>query len=86
LDDSCDVTRINGEAVENVRSQMLSRQLVAYTAEIFKALGDPTRLRLSAPHQGRPAKQSFTDVYLSAVAFSSPSREAPRVGRFSGLG
>ncbi|MGZ4861751.1 MAG: ArsR/SmtB family transcription factor [Halobacteriota archaeon] len=46
MGDSCDVTCINREAVENVRSQMLSRQLVADTAEIFKVLADPTRVRL----------------------------------------
>lgn len=46
MDDSCDVTCINREAVENVRLQMLSRQLVADTAEIFKVLADPTRVRL----------------------------------------
>ena len=42
----CDVFGINKEAVDNVRSHMLDHQLVAYTAEIFKVLGDPTRMRL----------------------------------------
>jgi ArsR family transcriptional regulator len=46
MNDTCDVFCINKEAVENVRSQMLDRQLVADTAEIFKVLGDPTRMRL----------------------------------------
>jgi len=46
MNDTCDVFCINKEAVENVRSHMLDRQLVADTAEIFKVLGDPTRMRL----------------------------------------
>jgi DNA-binding transcriptional ArsR family regulator len=46
MDDSCDVSCINREAVENARSQMLNHQLVADTAKIFKLLGDPTRMRL----------------------------------------
>jgi DNA-binding transcriptional ArsR family regulator len=46
MNDVCDVTCINREAVDNVRSQMLNHRLVADTAEIFKVLGDPTRVRL----------------------------------------
>jgi DNA-binding transcriptional ArsR family regulator len=46
MSDTCDVFCINKEAVDNVRSHMLNRQLVADTAEIFKVLGDPTRMRL----------------------------------------
>jgi ArsR family transcriptional regulator len=46
MSDMCDVFCINKEAVDNVRSHMLNHQLVADTAEIFKVLGDPTRMRL----------------------------------------
>jgi DNA-binding transcriptional ArsR family regulator len=46
MSDICDVICINKEAVDTVRSHMLSRQLVANAAEIFKVLGDPTRVRL----------------------------------------
>ena len=42
----CDVFCINKDAVNHVRSQMLSAPLMADTAEIFKVLGDPTRMRL----------------------------------------
>lgn len=37
---------VNKEAVDDVRSQMLASQLFSDTAEIFKVLGDPTRMRL----------------------------------------
>ncbi len=37
---------INKEAVTEVRAHMLDRQLVADTADVFKVLGDPTRMRL----------------------------------------
>jgi ArsR family transcriptional regulator, lead/cadmium/zinc/bismuth-responsive transcriptional repressor len=46
MSDICDVFSINKEAVYDVRSQMLDRQLVADAAEVLKVLGDPTRLRL----------------------------------------
>jgi len=46
MNDICDVLCINKDAVNHVRSQMLSDQLMADTAEIFKILGDPTRMRL----------------------------------------
>jgi len=46
MSDICDVFCINKEAVDDVRSRMLSRQLVVDTAETFKVLGDPTRMRL----------------------------------------
>ena len=42
----CDVFCINKEAVDDVRAQMLDGHLVADTADIFKVLGDPTRVRL----------------------------------------
>jgi DNA-binding transcriptional ArsR family regulator len=46
MNDVCDVICMNKEAVDNVRSHMLSRQFVADAAEIFKVLGDQTRVRL----------------------------------------
>jgi DNA-binding transcriptional ArsR family regulator len=46
MSDICDVFCINKDAVNTVRSQMLSSRLVTDTAEIFKVLGDPTRMRL----------------------------------------
>jgi DNA-binding transcriptional ArsR family regulator len=46
MSDICDVFCINKEAVEVVRAKMLEHNLVADTAEIFKVLGDPTRMRL----------------------------------------
>lgn len=46
MSETCDVFCINKEAVDDVRSKMLDRQLVADAAEIFKVLGDPTRMRL----------------------------------------
>jgi ArsR family transcriptional regulator len=46
MSETCDVFCINKEAVDGVRAQMLDRHLVADTAEIFKVLGDPTRMRL----------------------------------------
>jgi ArsR family transcriptional regulator len=46
MSDICDVFCINKEAVDDVRAKMLDHTLFADTAEIFKVLGDPTRLRL----------------------------------------
>jgi DNA-binding transcriptional ArsR family regulator len=46
MSEICDVSYINKEAVDDVRAKMLDRQLVADVAEIFKVLGDPTRMRL----------------------------------------
>ena len=46
MSDTCDVFCINKDAVDSVRSHMLNPQLVTDTAEIFKVLGDPTRMRL----------------------------------------
>jgi ArsR family transcriptional regulator, lead/cadmium/zinc/bismuth-responsive transcriptional repressor len=43
---NCDEFCENKEAVDDVRSQMLESQLFSDTAEIFKVLGDPTRMRL----------------------------------------
>jgi ArsR family transcriptional regulator, lead/cadmium/zinc/bismuth-responsive transcriptional repressor len=46
MNDICDVACINREAVDSVRSRMLSGQVVTDTTEIYKVLGDQTRVRL----------------------------------------
>ncbi|MEI7826720.1 MAG: metalloregulator ArsR/SmtB family transcription factor [Euryarchaeota archaeon] len=46
MDNICSEFCINKEAVDVARSQMLDRQLIIHTTEIFKVLGDPTRIRL----------------------------------------
>ncbi len=46
MNEICDVFCINKEAVDDVRARMLDHQLVADTADVFKVLGDPTRMRL----------------------------------------
>jgi ArsR family transcriptional regulator len=46
MTDICEVFCINKEAVDNVRAQMLHPTLVADIAEIFKVLGDSTRMKL----------------------------------------
>jgi len=46
MHDTCEIVCINKDAVDRVRSHMLSQQLVVDTADTFKVLGDPTRLRL----------------------------------------
>ncbi len=46
MNETCDVFCINKEAVDAVRARMLDLQLVADTADVFKVLGDPTRMRL----------------------------------------
>jgi len=46
MNETCEVFCINKEAVDAVRAQMLDADLVVDTAEIFKVLGDPTRIRL----------------------------------------
>ncbi len=46
MSEVCDVLCVNREAVERVRSRMLNDRTVADTAELFKVLGDPTRMKL----------------------------------------
>ena len=46
MEDVCEVFCINKEAVDDVQAKMLDLELVADTAELFKVLDDPTRLRL----------------------------------------
>ncbi|MGB9370383.1 MAG: metalloregulator ArsR/SmtB family transcription factor [Halobacteriota archaeon] len=46
MSEICDVFCINKEAVDDVRAQMLDRELLTDAAEIFKVFGDPTRMRL----------------------------------------
>ncbi|NOZ59288.1 MAG: winged helix-turn-helix transcriptional regulator [Euryarchaeota archaeon] len=42
----CEVEYVNREAVEEVRRGMLSDGLTSRVADIFKILGDPTRVRI----------------------------------------
>ena len=42
----CEVVCVNKEAVKRARSRMLNDHTVTDTAELFKVLGDPTRMRL----------------------------------------
>ncbi len=44
--DVCDAVCVNEKAVKRVRSQMLNDRTVIETAELFKVLSDPTRMRL----------------------------------------
>jgi DNA-binding transcriptional ArsR family regulator len=44
--DICQVTCVNRERVERVKRAMPPAERLEETAEIFKVLGDPTRLRL----------------------------------------
>ncbi|MGZ4951925.1 MAG: ArsR/SmtB family transcription factor [Halobacteriota archaeon] len=46
MSEICDVFCINKEAVDAVRARMLDDQLVEDAAEVFRVLGDPTRMRL----------------------------------------
>jgi DNA-binding transcriptional ArsR family regulator len=69
MNSRCSEFCINKEAVEVVRSQMLDRQLVFDTAEIFKVLGDPTRMRLLHAL----AQRELCVCDLSAVLEVSPS-------------
>ncbi len=46
MNEICEDICINKEAVNDVRARMLDQQLVADAAEVFKVLGDPTRMRL----------------------------------------
>ncbi len=42
----CEVRSVNKEVVEEVRERMLDRGLVLKVADIFKILGDPTRVKI----------------------------------------
>jgi len=44
--DVCEIICINDEAVRDVQSKMLPYETVFKGAEIFKLLGDPTRVKL----------------------------------------
>jgi len=46
LDDHCDINCIHEENVKHVRSRMISHEVSQGLAEFFKALGDPTRVRV----------------------------------------
>ncbi len=42
----CEVEYVNREAVEEARAGMLEQELIFKVADIFKILGDPTRVRI----------------------------------------
>ena len=44
--DKCEVTCIHEEVVEEVRKQLIAIDEIQKLADIYKALGDPTRLRI----------------------------------------
>jgi ArsR family transcriptional regulator, lead/cadmium/zinc/bismuth-responsive transcriptional repressor len=46
FNDSCDVTCIHKEDIEYVRGKMINESTVVSMAEIFKALGDSTRIKI----------------------------------------
>ncbi len=44
--EKCDVTVIHEETIEKVKKDMLGNEELTEMAELFKVLGDPTRLRI----------------------------------------
>ncbi|WP_418792366.1 ArsR/SmtB family transcription factor [Phosphitispora sp. TUW77] len=44
--DKCDVVCINHDAVDRVRKQTLDEEVTRSIADIFKALGDPNRVKI----------------------------------------
>ncbi|NPV28002.1 MAG: winged helix-turn-helix transcriptional regulator [Firmicutes bacterium] len=44
--DRCDITCINEANVQEVRQKMIGEEVAQPLAEIFKTLGDPTRIKL----------------------------------------
>ena len=44
--DRCEVTCIHEQAVKEVRRQMIGDETAGYLAELFKTLGDATRVKL----------------------------------------
>ncbi len=46
MSDVCETICVNKDAVRRVRSRMLKERTVVDTADLFKVLGDPTRMRL----------------------------------------
>jgi DNA-binding transcriptional ArsR family regulator len=44
--DSCDITCIHEETVNEVRKIMIGPDVAGPLAELFKALGDPTRIKI----------------------------------------
>ncbi|WP_028583733.1 ArsR/SmtB family transcription factor [Desulfogranum mediterraneum] len=46
MEDRCAVRMIHGERVERARQTVISQERAARLAQLFKALGDPNRLRL----------------------------------------
>ncbi|NLC06993.1 MAG: winged helix-turn-helix transcriptional regulator [Syntrophomonadaceae bacterium] len=44
--DRCDITCIHEDRVKEVRERMIDEDIVRSLAELFKTLGDPTRVKL----------------------------------------
>lgn len=42
----CDIQEANEDMVEEVKSQMLKEDMILYLSNVFKAVGDPTRLKI----------------------------------------
>ncbi|MDP1552402.1 MAG: metalloregulator ArsR/SmtB family transcription factor [Methanobacteriaceae archaeon] len=45
-DGKCEIQQANEESVEEVRVQMLGENLIINITNVFKAVGDPTRLKI----------------------------------------
>ncbi|MHA1238906.1 MAG: ArsR/SmtB family transcription factor [Candidatus Odinarchaeia archaeon] len=45
-EDVCEIKYVNVKAVEEVRAKMLEDSLIIKAADIFKILGDPTRVKI----------------------------------------
>jgi len=46
MSDRCDIQCINEESVQEVQSKMLPTEVVINLAELYKTLGDPTRVKI----------------------------------------
>lgn len=46
FNDSCEVNIVHEDSVENVREMLPDDRVVMLLAEIFKTLGDPTRIKI----------------------------------------
>ncbi len=42
----CDIQEANEDLVEEVKAQMLNEELILVITNVFKAVGDPTRLKI----------------------------------------
>jgi DNA-binding transcriptional ArsR family regulator len=46
LEDSCEIDFVDREKVESIRTRMAEPEMLDNLAELFNALGDPTRVRI----------------------------------------